>query len=369
MWATRQKQEQMLFGRQQNMFNDSNERRDNGAGMSAAPNMSFRTLGREFNPQKFDFGSNFNAAKFEMVEMGHAQQHAQQGFEDYDLMDLLPIDMLVRPELMASPYQQDGAVDDQRMMHDSHLMMTKPVPRIDESTLSLIDSLEMKYAPSSTTTTTQSPRVVEPVDMDVINIERILRDSQQDSCRPKVKVEADDYNFEGGAKGSTNEELKVLRNKAVQRRYRIRKKSEAMRQQDVYGNTQERLSEAERKAPKLHIQVVDKHLLLRRLNKDRDAEIKRLKKLLTESKAATSKPPGNVMIVGGSKLKAAYGDFCDDRVEVVVPHKIAVDMAGETCVDKIALAGIQNAAVRRIIATRFRSTCSPKLSSIANLNA
>lgn len=285
-----------MSGGDVNRQNDSGSRSKNDG-----PAENFKMLGPEFNPLKFDFVPmrELNSVKLEFddTEMGIAQARAGDAavdtrqldiaMEQGDLLEMLPEYLgpqFSNPLVEASMSFYDDA--SHRLHYDAH-MVDQPASSLDDATLSLLDSLELKVAPS---TSDAEPSVsIPPVDIDMFKKTslRLALNSTEDVVSTGLLRDVNGLDRIVGVNENSPEQLRIVRNKAAQKRYRMRKKTEARRQINVLENAKADLLAAESKAPAHHVVVIDKNLLLRKLNKERDEELIRLRKVLADIKSET----------------------------------------------------------------------------------
>lgn len=311
-----------------------------------------KSLGREFNPLKFDFPTmrQFNPLKFEfdMVET-----------ETPDLMDILP-ESLGPERYVKTPQMGSTSHQDVTLSHRFHVNSRgdEPAPGIDSATLSLLDSLELKFAPSFS----QDPmtQLVEDVLRPQPGPQKpvaVVPAVPMDEVKPEIVLENSPSPPEDH-QGMTPEQLRVMRNKAVQKRYRQRKKTQASRQQNMFATTQAELRMAERRSSPHHLAVVDKLMRLRTLDKEQDAEIKRLRKILAEEKRSDRVEKSNVMVMD---VDVEEGDFCDSEIQVVLPRNVALNAVVEASCAKMAEGLFKDNSLSAVVAHRFASSASPRL--------
>lgn len=319
-----------------------------------------KMLGTDFNPLKFDFAPirEFNPLKFEfdMVDSNSSSLET-------DLLEMLPECMapeqhVTLPQMGATSHQDVSLP--YRMHPNAHLEDSAPAPSLDADTLMLLDSLEMKFSPSSSVPAVAKPNVDDDVSAVV---EGLLKERDHDfpievpestALRKLTNIPAVQPKESMSA-----EELKVMRNKAVQKRYRIRKKTEAKRQNSIFEKTKADLAKAEREAPARHNVVVDKNLLLKKLNGERDTELKRLRKMLGDEVASSTVSEKTILVF--KDHQANEGDFHDADCNVFVPRSMALNVVSQAFCRKVVGKSIANRRVVRVVNERFASSDSPQL--------
>jgi len=293
--------------------------------------MQPRNLGRDFNPLKFDFAPatmrNFNPLKFDFELVGPQET-------EMDILEMLPESLgpetqLFLPRMGITSHQDVTLNGHDNVNERGYYQQSRPAtPVLDTETLNLLDSLEMKFASSSATP---------PERRASLNMSQMVDDILHQHHRlPQVQSALDDKSNimdVENTQGLTPEQIRVMRNKAVQKRYRIRKKNESQNKSDKFSNTQRSLMLAESKSPQHHIEIVDKLLRLRKMNSDRDAEIKRLRKMLATEKTSKQVAENQVMVIDSGLAKE--GDYCDEKMEVYVSREKVVDLYANACCEKM----------------------------------
>lgn len=311
-------------------------------------------LGRDFNPLKFDFQPmpirDFNPLKFDFEVAPAAST---------DVLDLMP-------EWLAPRQGPSGIMAGLTSHQSHHFMNEESAPVLDSATTSLLDSLQLKFAldnhPQQQQQISSPPYYERQLEQTQWRRHEVKSVAKKEAVvqPPAMPIAT---TSEPDTKNMAPEQLRVLRNKAVQKRYRQRKKNESMRQQDVFGTTKANLAMAQARAPAQHVVTVDKLLILRRLNKERDGEIQRLRKLLQNVKASKApsggRNPGSIMV---HKDGGKVDDFVDEDIECVVPGKLAKNAAGEVFIGKWAQVGL-NDQIRAVVQKRFSECTSPRFSN------
>jgi hypothetical protein len=290
---------------------------------------------QDFNPMKFDFAPttmrNFNPLKFEF-DMQVAPQESER-----DLLQMLPEclgpeNQLFLPQMGITSHRDVTLNEHDNVTPGGYFQRQAPASTLDSDTLNLLDSLELKFAPSSATISPQPSSRRTTVDMSQV-VDDVLNEPQHVREVSSVLEDKSNFGDVGNTQGLSPEQIRVMRNKAVQKRYRIRKKNESQRQMSTFVNTQQSLMAVECRAPQHHIEVVDKLLRLRKMNKDRDSEIKRLRKMLASEKTSKDVTESEVVVMESGM--AQDGDFCDENMDVYLPRDVVLDTYANACCEKM----------------------------------